>query len=43
MQWAERLLSEPHPPEEPLRLLGLTVSSLITEDAAGTQLELAFS
>ena len=43
MQWADRLLREPHPPEEPLRLLGLTVSSLIPEDTAGIQLELAFS
>ena len=43
MQWAEQLLSDPHPPEEPLRLLGLTVSSLIAEDEAGMQLELAFS
>jgi nitroreductase len=29
--------------EGPLRLLGLMVSSLIAEDAAGTQLEPAFS
>lgn len=43
MQWAERLLLEPQPPEAPLRLLGLTVSSLLPEDTAGVQLELAFS
>lgn len=43
MQWAEQLLHDPHPPEEPLRLLGLTVSSLIAADAAGQQLAFAFS
>lgn len=43
MQWAERLLMNPHPPTEPLRLLGLTVSSLLAEETAGMQLELTFS
>ena len=43
MQCAEQLLQRPHPPTEPVRLLGLSVSSLTAEDAAGRQLELTFS
>jgi DNA polymerase-4 len=41
MRLAERLLSQPHPPEEPVRLLGLSVSSL-TGREEGKQLELDF-
>jgi nucleotidyltransferase/DNA polymerase involved in DNA repair len=41
MRLAERLLSQPHPPEEPVRLLGLSVSSL-TGTEEGKQLELDF-
>jgi DNA polymerase-4 len=41
MRLAERLLSRPHPPEEPVRLLGLSVSSL-TGREEGKQLELDF-
>ncbi|MCS3671933.1 DNA polymerase IV [Salinibacter ruber] len=41
MRLAERLLSRPHPPEEPVRLLGLSVSSL-TGREEGKQLELEF-
>jgi len=41
MRLAERLLVRPHPPEEPVRLLGLSVSSL-TGGEAGKQLELDF-
>jgi len=37
---AGRLLQRPHPPEEPMRLLGLSVSSL-TEEGSG-QLKLGF-
>jgi len=39
---AERLLQRPHPPEEPVRLLGLSVSSLIGGEEGGEQLELEF-
>ncbi|MCS4044547.1 DNA polymerase-4 [Salinibacter ruber] len=41
MRLAERLLGRPHPPEEPVRLLGLSVSSL-TGGEEGEQLELDF-
>jgi len=41
MRLAERLLGRPHPPEEPVRLLGLSVSSL-TGGEEGKQLELDF-
>ena len=41
---AERLLHRPRPPAEPVRLLGISVSSLTRrEGRAGTQLELRFS
>jgi DNA polymerase-4 len=42
MRLAERLLGRPHPPEEPLRLLGLSVSSLTGRKEGGEQLELDF-
>jgi len=43
MTLAERLLYRPNPPEEPVRLLGLSVSSLIVQDnRAGEQLVLDF-
>jgi DNA polymerase-4 len=42
MQLAERVLGRPHPPEEPLRVLGLSVSSLIGGEEGGEQLELDF-
>ncbi len=42
MRLAERLLSQPHPPEEPVRLLGLSVSSLTGRKEGGEQLELDF-
>jgi DNA polymerase-4 len=36
-------LQRPRPPGEPVRLLGISVSSLVGEDArAGEQLELGF-
>ncbi len=41
MQLADRLLQRPHPPEEPVRLLGLSVSSL-TGKEGGEQLEFDF-
>ncbi len=41
MRLAKWLLSRPHPPEEPVRLLGLSVSSL-TGREEGKQLELDF-
>lgn len=41
---AGRLLRRPRPPEEPVRLLGISVSSLLPRDGGGgTQLELPFS
>ncbi|MCS3860127.1 DNA polymerase-4 [Salinibacter ruber] len=40
MRLAERLLGRPHPPEEPVRLLGLSVSSLTGRKEGGEQLEL---
>lgn len=41
MKMADRLLKRPHPPKEPVRLLGISVSSL--EDGCwGRQLELEF-
>lgn len=42
MRLAERLLQRPYPPEEPVRLLGLIVSSLIGKERRGEQLELDF-
>lgn len=42
MRLAERLLQRPHPPEEPVRLLGLSVSSLTGRKEGGEQLELDF-
>jgi len=42
LRWAERLLHRPHPPPEPVRLLGLSVSSLVETDRTGTQLALPF-
>ncbi len=40
---AERLLRRPAPPEEPIRLLGISVSSLVDrEGAGGEQLEIDF-
>ncbi|WP_251980330.1 DNA polymerase IV [Salinibacter ruber] len=42
MRLAERLLGRPHPPEEPVRLLGLSVSSLTGGEEGGEQLELDF-
>jgi DNA polymerase-4 len=42
MGLAERLLGRPHPPEEPVRLLGLSVSSLTRKKEGGKQLELDF-
>jgi DNA polymerase-4 len=40
---AERLLERPHPPKEPVRLLGLSVSSLTgTAARSGEQLEMEF-
>ncbi len=42
MRLAERLLGRPHPPEEPVRLLGLSVSSLTGRKEGGKQLELDF-
>jgi DNA polymerase-4 len=43
MRLAERLLRRPHPPEEPVRLLGLSVSSLTGgKEGGGEQLEFDF-
>jgi DNA polymerase-4 len=42
MRLAERLLGRPHPPEEPVRLLGLSVSSLTGGEEGGVQLEFDF-
>jgi DNA polymerase-4 len=42
MRLAERLLQRPHPPEKPVRLLGLSVSSLTGRTEGGKQLELDF-
>jgi len=44
MQIGERLLHAPHPPREPVRLLGLSVSSLSDPDADtfAVQMELPF-
>lgn len=42
MQLAERLLQRPRPPEEPVRLLGLSVSSLTGRKEGGEQLEFDF-
>jgi len=42
MRLAKRLLQRPHPPEEPVRLLGLSVSSLTGGEEGGEQLELEF-
>jgi DNA polymerase-4 len=43
MRLAERLLQRPHPPEEPVRLLGLSVSSLTGGEKGGVQLEFDFA
>ena len=43
MTLAERLLERPHPPSEPIRLLGISVSSLVEEKDIGEQLVLNFS
>jgi DNA polymerase-4 len=40
MRLAEQLLGRPRPPEEPVRLLGLSVSSLTGPETAGQQLSL---
>ncbi len=42
MAITERLLRRPHPPKEPVRLLGISVSSLAEEEGAGGQLEFDF-
>lgn len=42
IQLAKRLLRRPHPPKEPVRLLGLSVSSLTDGEKGGTQLEFEF-
>ena len=42
LRLADRLLHRPHPPEEPVRLLGLSVSSLMDVGQAGEQLEFDF-
>jgi DNA polymerase-4 len=43
LQVAERLLHRPRPPTDPVRLLGISVSSLTGSGAkGGTQLELRF-
>jgi DNA polymerase-4 len=42
MRLAERLLGRPHPPAEPVRLLGLSVSSLTGKEGGGEQLEFDF-
>ena len=43
MTLIERLLRHPHPPEEPVRLLGISVSSLTEEgESVGRQLEIDF-
>jgi DNA polymerase-4 len=42
MRLAKRLLGRPHPPEEPVRLLGLSVSSLTGGEEGGVQLEFDF-
>lgn len=42
MQLVTRLLRRPHPPKEPVRLLGISVSSLTEMDEDGPQLELRF-
>ncbi len=43
LRWADRLLHRPHPPPEPVRLLGLSVSSLVEREQADTQLALPFT
>lgn len=42
MRLPERLLQRPRPPEEPERLLGLSVSSLTGGEEVGEQLEFDF-
>ena len=42
MIMTERLLQRPHPPKEPVRLLGISVSSLTEGEEAGGQLEFDF-
>ena len=43
LQLAQQLLHTPHPPPEPVRLLGLSVSSLTDRDHEGAQLSLPFA
>ena len=43
LRLAEQLLHTPHPPPEPVRLLGLSVSSLTDRDHEGAQLSLPFA
>jgi DNA polymerase-4 len=42
MKMADRLLQRPNPPKEPVRLLGISVSSLLKDDSGGRQLEFEF-
>ena len=42
LRLANQLLHTPHPPPEPVRLLGLSVSTLTDRDRDGTQLALPF-
>jgi DNA polymerase-4 len=42
MTLAERLLERPHPPDEPIRLLGISVSSFVGQTNGGRQLVLDF-
>ena len=42
MTLAERLLERPHPPDEPIRLLGISVSSFVGQSNGGRQLVLDF-
>ena len=42
MVLVRRLLKRPHPPEEPVRLLGISVSSLVDKTVEGYQLEFSF-
>jgi len=42
MRLAKRLLGRPHPPEEPVRLLGISVSSLIGGEEGGEQITFDF-
>jgi DNA polymerase-4 len=42
MTLAERLLRRPHPPEDPVRLLEISVSSLASDEVKGKQLKFDF-